>query len=353
MACQTSSTPNFRALFEAAPGMYLVMTPGFEIVAASDAYLEATRRTRDELVGRTLFDVFFDDPDDSAATSVRKLTASVKRVLADKRADVMAIDREDRRCWKRVNSPILGASGEVIYIMHHVEDVTESKDDFLAMLGHELRNPLAAIASATDVLKRTGATTGTAGQSRAVIERQVRHLKRLVDDLVDAARVQGGKVTLDRRPIDLADAVHHAVSVLQGTGESKQHLVEVDAESVGVSVDPTRLEQILVNLLTNAVKFSPTGSTVSISARRDDSEVIVSVADEGPGIAPEEQKRIFDRFYQSQNGNRHARGTGIGLTIAQRFTAQHGGRIWVESEPNHGATFSFTLPVAMGELVGA
>ncbi|HZW75713.1 MAG TPA: PAS domain-containing protein, partial [Caldimonas sp.] len=85
MACQPLSTPNYRALFEAAPGMYLVMTPGFEIVAASDAYLEATRRTRDELVGRTLFDVFFDDPDDSAATSVRQLTASVKRVLADKR----------------------------------------------------------------------------------------------------------------------------------------------------------------------------------------------------------------------------------------------------------------------------
>lgn len=126
MAYQISSAPNFRALVESAPGPYLVMTPGFEIVAASDAYLEATMRSRDELVGRTLFDVFFDDPDDSAATTVRKLTASVKRVLAHKRPDVMAVDRRDRRCWKWVNSPILGASGEVMYILHHVEDVTES-----------------------------------------------------------------------------------------------------------------------------------------------------------------------------------------------------------------------------------
>jgi PAS domain S-box-containing protein len=349
MACQTSSAPNFRALFESAPGMYLVMTPGFEIVAASDAYLEATRRTRDELVGRTLFDVFFDDPDDSAATSVRRLTASVKRVLADKRADVMAVDRRDRRSWKRVNSPIFGASGEVMYIMHYIEDVTESKDDFLAMLGHELRNPLAAIASATEVLKRTGATTGTAGQSRAVIERQVRHLKRLVDDLVDAARVQGGKVTLDRRPIDLADAVHHAVSVLQGAGESKQHLVEVDAESVGVSVDPTRLEQILVNLLTNAVKFTPVGRAIRVRVQAEVDAAICIVEDEGLGMAPEILPRIFDLFFQGdRTAARTEGGLGIGLTLVKTLTELHGGTVEARTAGlGRGSTFVIRLPKVM------
>jgi len=107
-----------------------------------------------------------------------------------------------------------------------------------------------------------------------------------------------------------------------------------------------------VNLLTNAVKFSPAGSRVVVSARRAGNEVVMSVADEGPGVAPEEQERIFDRFYQSRNGD-HARGTGIGLTIAQRFTAQHGGRIWVDSEPGRGATFSFTMPVAATDLLAA
>jgi signal transduction histidine kinase len=109
---------------------------------------------------------------------------------------------------------------------------------------------------------------------------------------------------------------------------------------------------VLVNLLTNAMKFSPAGSLVVVGARRADGEVVVSVADEGAGIAPDEQERIFDRFYQSRNGN-HARGTGIGLTIAQRFTAQHGGRIWVDSEPGRGATFSFTMPLAADEALVA
>ena len=349
MECQTSAAPNFRALFESAPGMYLVMTPGFEIVAASDAYLEATRTSRDELLGRTLFDVFFDDPDDSAATSVRKLTASVKRVLADKRADVMAVDRRDRRCWKRVNSPILGASGEVMYIMHHVEDVTESKDDFLAMLGHELRNPLAAIASAAEVLKRTGATTGIAGQSRAVIERQVRHLKRLVDDLVDAARVQGGKVTLNCRPVDLADAVHHAVSVLQGSGESRQHVVEVDAEPVGVSVDPTRLEQILVNLLTNAVKFTPVGRVIRVRVQAEADAAVCVVEDEGMGMAPEILPRIFDLFFQGdRTAARTEGGLGIGLTLVKTLTELHAGTVEARTAGlGRGSTFVIRMPKVM------
>ena len=132
-----------------------------------------------------------------------------------------------------------------------------------------------------------------------------------------------------------------------------EHRMAVDVPAgLVVDADADAFNHVLVNLLTNAVKFSPAGSTVKIRARRDGNEAVVSVVDEGPGIAPDEQERVFDRFYQSQNGN-HARGTGIGLTIAQRFTEQHGGRIWVESEPEHGATFSFTMPVAADAVAGA
>lgn len=280
MASKLASAPNFRALFESAPGLYLVMTPGFEIVAASDAYLHATMRSREEIVGRTLFDVFFDDPDDVAAMSVRKLTASVRRVLADKRPDVMTIHKRDGRYWKRVNSPVLGVSGEVVYIVHHLEDITESKHDFLAVLRHELRHPLAAIARATEALKRTGATNGTAAQSRAVIERQVRHLERVVDDLLDAARAQGGKV--DRRPVDLADAVRRAVSVLHCVAESTtEHIVEMDLESVGVNADPTRLQQILVSLLTNAMTVAPAGRIIRVRVRAEADAGVCVVEDDG------------------------------------------------------------------------
>ena len=119
-----------------------------------------------------------------------------------------------------------------------------------------------------------------------------------------------------------------------------------------VDADADAFNHVLVNLLTNAVKFSPADSRVVVGAYRAGDEVVVSVTDEGAGVAPEEKERIFDRFYQSRNGD-HARGTGIGLTIAQRFTAQHGGRIWVDSEPGQGATFSFTMPVAAAVAAAA
>jgi signal transduction histidine kinase/ActR/RegA family two-component response regulator len=366
MASDVSLVPDFRALFESAPGLYVVMTPSFRIVAASDAYLQATTTNRDDIVGRNLFDVFLDSPDhDYAATSVRNLTASVKRVLLDTRPNAMAIEKQDirrtaspgghleERYWRRVNSAVLGERGEVRYIMHRVEDVTDemrstnrAKDDFLAMLGHELRNPLAAIASATEILKRTGATTGTAGQSRAVIERQVRHLKRLVDDLVDAARVQGGKVTLNRRPVDLAEAVRQAVSTLQGTGESTEHVVQVDAEPVGVNVDPTRLEQILVNLLTNAVKFTPVGRAIRVHVRAEADTAVLVVEDEGIGISDEIAPRIFDLFFQGERtAARSEGGLGIGLTLVKTLTELHGGTVEARSAGRGlGAMFTVRLP---------
>jgi len=235
---------------------------------------------------------------------------------------------------------------------HMAAEVTESiranrvKDDFLAMLGHELRNPLAAIASATEILKRTGTTAGIAGQARAVIERQVRHLKRLVDDLLDAARVQAGKVTLNRRPLDLAEAIHHAVAVLQGTGASTEHVVQVNAESVGVNVDPTRLEQILVNLLTNAVKFTPVGRAIGVRVRAEVDTAVLVVEDEGIGISDEILPRIFDLFFQGERtAARSEGGLGIGLTLVKTLTELHGGSVEARTGgPGLGSTFVIRLP---------
>jgi signal transduction histidine kinase len=361
-----STVPDFRALFESGPGLYLVMTPTLMIVAASDAYLRATMTTRAEILGRHLFDVFPDNPGDPAATGVRNLTASLKRVLYDKRPDVMAVQKYDirrpesegghceERHWSPVNFPVLGATGEVTYIIHRVEDVTEltrlkqqgAKDEFLAMLGHELRNPLAAIASATEILKRIGATSGAAGQSRAVIERQVRHLKRLVDDLLDAARVQAGKVSLNKRPIDLAEAVHHAVSVVRGTDGSTDHSIEVDADSVGVNVDPTRMEQIVVNLLTNAVKFTPAGRSIRVSVRVERDTAVLVVEDEGIGISEQILPRIFDLFFQGErSAARSEGGLGVGLTLVKTLTELHGGTVEARTGgPGLGSTFVICLP---------
>jgi len=402
MPPEVSPAPDFRALFESAPGLYLVMTPSFEIVAASDAYLRATMTTRGAILRRRLFDVFPDNPDDPSATGVRNLTTSLNRVLRDKRPDAMAIQKYDirrpdseggcfeERYWSPVNSPVLGPDGEVMYLMHRVEDVTDfirlkqqgreqevfnealrirnermesavylrarerdeaqaanrAKDDFLAMLGHELRNPLAAIASATEILKRLGTTTGAAGQSRAVIERQVRHLKRLVDDLLDAARVQAGKVTLDRRPLDLAEAVHRAVSVVQSTDPTIQHVVQVDAQPVGVSFDPARLEQIIVNLLTNALKFTPAGGAIRVGVRAEADTAILVVEDEGIGIPEDVLPRIFDLFFQGERtAARSEGGLGIGLTLVKTLTELHGGTIEARTGgAGLGSAFVIRLP---------
>ena len=286
MTSDAASVPDLRVLLEAAPGPYLLITPFCEVVAASDAFLHATKTTRADIEGRRLVEVLPDAP------------------------------------------------------------AAQTKDDFLAMLGHELRNPLAAIASAAEILKRVGATSGAVGQSRAVIERQVRHLKRLVDDLLDAARVQGGKVTLNRKCVDLADAVHHAVAVLPGTGSAAEHSIEVEAEPVGVNVDPTRLEQILVSLLTNAVKFTPPGRGIRVGVRADEDAAVLVVDDDGVGMSAEVLPRIFDLFFQGdRTAARSEGGLGIGLTLVKTLAELHGGTVEARTKgPGLGSTFVVRLP---------
>jgi signal transduction histidine kinase len=355
-----SPVPDFRALFESAPGLYVVMTPTFQIVAASDGYLAATQTTRAAIVGRDFFEMFGDGPGACADGGARRVMASLQRVLSEGRPDVMPIEKLDvrwpssrragleERAWSRVNSPVLGPDGEVRYIVHRLEDVSKSirlKEDFLAMLGHELRNPLAAIASATEILKRIGATAGLAGQSRAVIERQVRHLKRLVDDLLDAARVEGGKVTLERRPVDLAEAVRQALSTVHGIG-GVQHAVEVDAEPTGVNVDPVRLEQILVSLLTNAVKFTPAGRAIRVRVAAEGDTAVLIIEDEGIGMSAEILPHIFDLFFQGERtAARTEGGLGIGLTLVKRLVEMHEGSVSASSDgPGRGAEFRIRLP---------
>jgi signal transduction histidine kinase len=349
-----SPGPDFRVLFESAPRLCVVLTPSFEIVAATDAYLAATHTTREEIVGRDFFEVF---------GVARALMTSFQRVLAGARHDVMPVEKldvralvsrahgADERAWRRMNSAVLGPDGELRYIVHRLDDVTDSvrlKEDFLAMLGHELRNPLAAIASATEILKRVGATTGTAGQSRAVIERQVRHLKRLVDDLVDAARVEGRKVTLERRAVDLRETLHQALATLQGPSVTA-HTIEVDAEPVGVNVDPIRLEQIVVSLLTNAVKFTPVGRAIRVRVRAEADAAVLVVEDEGIGMSEEILPHIFELFFQGErSAARTEGGLGIGLTLVKTLTELHGGSVEAASAGRGlGSTFVVRLPRAL------
>jgi signal transduction histidine kinase len=228
----------------------------------------------------------------------------------------------------------------------------QQKSEFLALVSHELRTPLTAVKGFVDtVLLHWDRLPDD--RRRELLTRassNADELGRLVRQLMEFGRTESGPIQIAPDKLDVAAAVD--LALLGIAPVTAGHRLEVDVpDGLVVDADADAFNHVLVNLLTNAMKFSPAGSLVVVGARRTDGEVVVSVADEGPGIAPDEQERIFDRFYQSRNGN-HARGTGIGLTIAQRFTAQHGGRIWVDSEPGRGATFSFTMPLAAaGALV--
>lgn len=222
----------------------------------------------------------------------------------------------------------------------------QQKSEFLALVSHELRTPLTAVKGFVDTVLLHWERLPD-DRRRDLLNRassNADELGRLVRQLMEFGRTESGPIEIAPDTLDVATAVDVALCGIAPV--TAEHRMDVDVPAgLAVDADADAFNHVLVNLLTNAVKFSPAGSTVAIRARRDGNEAVISVADEGSGVAHDEQERIFDRFYQSQNGNQ-ARGTGIGLTIAQRFTEQHGGRIWVESEPDHGATFSFTMPVA-------
>jgi signal transduction histidine kinase/ActR/RegA family two-component response regulator len=226
------------------------------------------------------------------------------------------------------------------------EAASRGKDELLAMLGHELRNPLAAIANAVHVLDTASPPPDLARRAREIIARQNAHLARLVDDLLDVARVTSGKIALVRRPLDLAPAVRHALASLTASGRTERHRIVLDLETVWADVDETRFEQIVNNLVGNALRFTPAAGTIEVTLRAAGAQAVLRVRDTGVGIAPEMLPRVFDLFTQGERGpDRGAGGLGLGLTLVRRIAELHAGRVEAASQgPGHGSTFTVYLP---------
>jgi signal transduction histidine kinase/ActR/RegA family two-component response regulator len=226
------------------------------------------------------------------------------------------------------------------------ERAEAAKDEFLAMLGHELRNPLAPIVTALELMKVHG---GAATRELGVIERQTKHLTRLVDDLLDVSRIARGMIALEKRPVETADVVHRAVEMTEPMFVARhQHLtVEVQSGLV-LDADPERMAQVLSNLLTNASKYTPAEGTIAITARRDGTTIEVAVRDTGMGIAPDMLPRIFDMFVQHRQPlDRSGGGLGLGLTIVKSLVEQHGGRVVAKSDgAGKGSEFDLILPAS-------
>lgn len=229
------------------------------------------------------------------------------------------------------------------------EEGNRAKDEFLAMLGHELRNPLAPIVTALHLMRLRG-SDGTE-KHRAIIERQVKHLTRLVDDLLDVSRITRGKVELKRRAIELSEAVARAIEVANPLVEQRGHYLELDLPQRGLLVhaDPVRLAQVIANLLTNAAKYTDAKGTIAVTGAREGEHVVLKVRDTGIGITPSMLPRVFDLFAQEwQASDRSHGGLGLGLSIVRSLVNLHGGTVEAHSFGlGHGSEFVVRLPAAV------
>jgi len=230
------------------------------------------------------------------------------------------------------------------------EGAGRAKDEFLAMLGHELRNPLAPILFAIELAKTHPHDAPT--RELEIIERQARHIERLVNDLLDVARIVRGKITLNTRIDEIHPIVSKAVEIAAPLLETKQHVLVLDVPRSGLQVeaDETRLAQVIANLLTNAAKFTDPGGEISLSAAREGDDVLIRVRDNGVGIPPELLPNVFDIFTQGQRNNAAAQGLGLGLALVRNFVRLHGGTVTARSEgPGRGSEFTVRLPAVEAE----
>jgi len=544
---EPASKPDFRALFEACPGLYLVLlpnSPDFTIVAASNAYLHATKTKRENIINKGIFTAFPDNPKDPNATGVRNLRTSLERVVVSKTFDVMAVQKYDitrpeyegggfeEKYWSPTNTPVLGDNQEILYIIHRVEDVTELihlkqkgleqektreeevqrkeleilarakeredahssgqlariilermyqfvalfdadgrfleinkpaldgsglpksevlghylwevspwkvsednpkkvhnaflkatkgefvreelelwagaggtqkitidfslipirdeqgkiayylgegrnitekklaeaeierkniqlnqlnerlkaldqlKTQFFANVSHELRTPLTLILGPAEKVREDENLTSEQKQELEVIIRNGRLLLKHVNDLLDVARLEAGKITPSYVKFNLSMLIKSMASNFEGLARDKHIDFNLEVVDLALEADPNMVQRVLLNLISNAFKFTPKGGCIRILATCQDEEVLISVKDTGQGVAIELRESIFERFKQGEDPmTKSFAGTGLGLAIAKEFVELHQGSIAVSGDPGQGAIFTVRLPL--------
>jgi signal transduction histidine kinase/ActR/RegA family two-component response regulator len=287
--------------------------------------------------------------------SVRRLSTRTGRTFAElwsvlRRTVPMSLDR------LILYGNLLRTLGESILAEHmsakmladalrNAETASRAKDEFLAMLSHELRNPLSAVRNALATAELDEAHRGQAFQ---IARRQTTQLTHLVDDLLDVARITHGHIALRNECVWLSQIVERALEATRGLVDDRGHSLAVSLEAVPVEVDPARIEQVVVNILTNAVKYTPPGGRIAVAIERNGDSALIRIRDSGLGLSEEMLPRVFDLFAQANRApDRAAGGLGIGLTLAKRLVELHGGRIEVRSEgEGRGTEFIVHIPAA-------
>jgi PAS domain S-box-containing protein len=320
--------------------------------------------TADEIIGRH-FSKFY--PPDVAASGKCEYELEVATQDGRFEEEGWRVRNDGTHFWANVViSPIRDALGTLVGFAKVTRDLTErkkareeqaareaaeeanrAKDEFLAMLGHELRNPLAPILTALELMQMRG--DGSTSREQQIIGRQVQHMRRLVDDLLDVARITRGTLVLKAEPLDVRELIAKALEHASPLLEQRGHHVRIDApeQPVLVEADDARLTQVFGNVLVNAARYTDDGGHISVEIAPRAAEVEVAVRDDGQGIAPELLPKIFDLFVQGQQAtDRAVGGLGIGLTLARRLVEKQGGTIRAESAGvGQGSTFRVRLPL--------
>jgi signal transduction histidine kinase len=358
-----------RAVFMHAPAPIAILRgPQYIVEFANEAMFDAFGNEASTVLGRPAFEVTPDMRAPFQPLLDRVRTTGASEILKELRyrTEVAPNGQVLGRYANGLIAPLRDLRGEIEGVliisveiseevwardeMQRLRDAAEAanraKDDFLAVLGHELRNPLSPIATALRLMRLRGMT----GRELDVIERQVGHLTQLVGDLLDVSRAIGGKLELHRKTIESAELVAEALEMASPLLEQRQQPVDVDVprEGLGVHVDRERMIQVISNLLTNAAKYSGIGSRITIRGRRTDDTIRLSVRDTGAGIAPEMLARVFEPFVQQRQTLERSRGgLGLGLSIVRSLVELHGGTVEAASEgPGHGSEFTIELPAA-------
>lgn len=396
------AAPDYQALFEAAPDLYLVLRSDLTIVAVSNAYAQATLTRREDILGRGIFEVFPDNPNEPTATGSRNLRESLERVLKNRKSDSMAVQKYDiqrleggfeERFWSPLNTPVLDARGEVVYIIHKVEDVTEFvrlkqqhrkelesgveareriskaeaevfqraqeiseanrklreldrvKTDFFANISHELRTPLTLILGPVTRMLAESEPGSMYRRGLETVERNARLLLKQVNDLLDITKLEAGQLEINYAKSDITHLCRMLAANFEALARDKRVAFTVYAsETLHVQIDEEKVERALLNLLSNAFKFTPVDGSVELCVEREGNEAIIRVADSGPGIPPDARMKVFERFQQLPGTGRTG-GTGLGLSIVKEFVTLHRGSVHVEESSLGGAAFVVRLPL--------
>jgi signal transduction histidine kinase len=225
------------------------------------------------------------------------------------------------------------------------ELLAHAREEVLGVVAHDLRNPLNLILMTGELLLGEDLSPERRKDMLKIGMRAAREMNRLIDDLLDTVRLQAGKLSLAVEEVSVGSIIKQAEETFRPLAERRHVNLDVAGQDgISVRADPTRVSQIVGNLIGNAIKFTPEKGTIKLRATPEDKQVVFQVADDGPGIPPEGMSHLFDNFWQARKDDR--RGVGLGLAIVKELVEAHGGKIWVESKVDHGSTFSFSLPAA-------